>query len=257
MPSVYFKHRNIVLLSLISFAIGCGPTYQSVRLHVPHQTKAEQLQIEATLPEEINGDTFNTQIDTSYSLTDNFIVSGGLIYQTFASSGIDERYAGIHLGAGYHLPINDWFRSTSLAGVGLQTWSWDEDQSNLDEDYSLGFDSFDASIVAPFAQTSLIFGSRRTNVSASLRIETPTFQFRNTAGALETGYAEDPPIEYDRETQLYSLASVVQLNLGLGDHWGLFGQIVNRNISGIKRTTGIEAEFAALYLGVSYMTGED
>ena len=136
MPTVYFKHRNIVLLSLISFAIACGPTYQSVRVHVPHQTKAAQLQIEATLPEEINGDTFNTQIDTSYSLTDNFIVSGGLIYQTFESSGIDERYAGIHLGAGYHLPINDWVRSTSLAGVGLQTWSWDEDQSNLDEDYS-------------------------------------------------------------------------------------------------------------------------
>ena len=257
MPSVYFKYRNIFLLSLISFAIGCGPTYQSVRVHVPHQTQAEQVQFEATLPDEISGDIFNTQIDTSYSLTDNIIVSGGLVYQTYADVGIDETYAGVQLGAGYHLPINDWLRATSLAGVGLQSWSWDEDQSNLEKDYSLGFDSFDASIVVPFAQTSLIFGSRRTNVSASLRIETPTFQFRNTAGVLDTGYVEDDPIEYDRETTLYTLASVVQLNVGLGDHWGLFGQFVKRDVSGFQRTTGIEAEFGALYLGLSYITGED
>ena len=256
MPSVYFKHRNIFLLSLISFAIGCGPTYQSVRVHVPHQTKAEQLQIEATLADDISDDHLKTQIDTSYSITNNFIVSGGLVYH-YTSSAIDEEYAGIHVGAGYHFPINDWFRATSLVGVGLQSWSWDENRENQEDDYSPGFERFDASIVVPYAQTSLIFGSRRTNVSASIRVDTPNFQFRNTAGLLETGDPEDPLIEYDRETQLYSLASVVQINVGLGDHWGLFGQLIDRNFSGIKRTTGIEGEIGWLYLGVSYITGED
>ena len=256
------KSYTLGLLSILTL-VGCGPTYKATRVHVPHQTAQGQLQIEAKIPDDVTSDQYDTQIDASYTLTENVVLSSGLLVSSYRSNGDDEAnqynedYSGLHVGAGYNTRLNDWIRVSSLAGLSLQSWSYENTEPATDID-SLELDEFkkfDSTIISPFAQTSLIFGGRRTNLSLSLRVDAPRFDFDNVSPT--TTFNTGEPHPFDTVTQLYALSGVIQANVGLFDHWSLFGQFVRRDYTGFSDTTGIWAEFAALYIGVGYMTGED
>ena len=168
------KSYTLGLLSILTM-VGCGPTYKATRVHVPHQTAQGQLQIEAKIPDDVTSDQYDTHIDASYTLTENVVLSSGLLVSSYRSNGDDEAnqynedYSGLHVGAGYNTRLNDWIRVSSLAGLSLQSWSYENTEPATDID-SLELDEFtkfDSTIISPFAQTSLIFGGRRTNVSLS------------------------------------------------------------------------------------------
>ena len=162
---------------------GCVSLYRTPRVHIP--SRQRQLQVEAA------ADVFrgvSTSVDAS-RLDEKFVLTtGGALYP------IDDLKAFIPVLAlwlSHRLII----RISATTGVMLQRWRdyvgpsdevmfADEQDDLLDIDFEFGeaydgFDTFDAEVVMPFAQTALVFGPGTENFSVVFRVERPTFQFSN------------------------------------------------------------------------------
>ena len=252
----------IVTIFLFNGFFACAPTYESVRVHIPQQTKKNQAQVEATLPE-LDGNSFGTQIDGSYTITDNIVISAGGIFHTYDDhargadgASTDETFMGVHAGAGYLHKYNDWLRFTSLLGMSAQSWTYNTTPNNDELFDDVGFDRFDATVLSPFGQAGLILGKEDTNITFLVRVETPMFNFSNTKPKERTvvefddeGNTSERLVTYNLDESLVLLIPTIQANLGVSDHFSLFAQTLTNRTFGLDENSGIDVRIFGLYLG--------
>ena len=237
-------------------------------MHIPQQTKAKQLQLEVNAMTFLPLENIQTQVDASYSLTDNIVLAGGGVFlkERPDDDGYTDEidYVGGHFGLGFLTQLSEDLRSSSMAGVAIQSWSFQLDDYDANQTidncspWDCDFTRFDATVVNPFAQTSVIYGSRRTNLSFSLRVEAPAFDFENAEGAYL--YSTDTVSEtrpLDTESQLYTVMGALHGNYGINKYIGLYAQLtVQRNFN-VEDSTGIKMNEGAFYTGLSATFGDD
>ena len=265
------KLDKIILVVTLICLTGCVSLYRTPRVHIPQQTKAHQLQVEAA------ADVFrgvSTSVDASYSLTENFVLTtGGALYP------IDD-LKSFHFGVGalVESPV-DWIRISATTGVMFQRWRdyvgpsdeimfADEQNDLLDIDFEFGeaydgFDTFDAEVVMPFAQTALVFGPGTENFSVVFRVERPTFQFSNvtpTEKEFETEGGDTIAFPFTLEEELLITSAIVQVKSQLiGDLSALLQVRAFQKIYGMSDSAGFDINndmFDDLYVGLSYLFNE-
>ena len=185
MKRLKLKSPLCLIILAVCMGTGCNPTYQSIRAYVPQHTGAKQLQIEAG----------PAQVDASYSINDQISVNVGGVFQKNETKIEEEingdkiegtetsELMGTHFGVGYFKPLGtDEGTVFSLnAGAAIQTWQFD--RSNPDLLGTVGFDSFEAGVMNPYAQVAFSHGSPESNSVVGLRYEQPTFDFTDAQPA--------------------------------------------------------------------------
>ena len=210
----------LLLLSSLSFFIGCNPTYQSIRAYVPQHTKGQQLQAELG----------PSQADVSYSFTDNLQVNAGGIYLSRESneSGTDimgnevenvesSKLMGAQLGLGYFNALGKDRNHVVSVNVGSAFQSWTFNRTNTELVGNTGFDSFDASIINPHAQIAYSHGDQTSNILFGIRYEKPMFDFQNLQPTTATDESNPALVNF-----------LLQSKIEISKSFSLFGQFIYR-----------------------------
>lgn len=239
-----YKKQLFMGAALVLTALACSPTYQSVRSYIPQHSKAKQLQVEAGL----------SQVDISYSVTDHIGINTGA---TFLNSEVESQLdneevsletsqmMGAQLGLTYFSTLDEdgHVMFSVNAGSAFQQWNFDRDENFITD---IGYNSFEASIINPFAQIGLVKGSTTDNLGVAIRYEQPIFDFQNTSPS-DIVTSETP--------QLVNF--VAQGKYHLAGQFSLFGQFVYRynldyDEDETDRYIAYDISLWNLYVGVSY-----